>query len=81
MAKVLTTDVAVDFPQGIYEISMVINSGSVQLSRSLVAGTPFNNSDDMLFTDSVIRSIRSTGGQIKAVFTDATVTISDVSYK
>lgn len=81
MAKVLTTGVAVDFPQGIYEISMVINSGSVQLSRSLVAGTPFNNSDDMLFTDSVIRSIRSTGGQIKAVFTDATVTISDVSYK
>ena len=81
MAQILTTGTAVDFPQGIYEISIVINSGSVQLSRSLVADTPFNDSDDMLFTSSVIRSIRSTGGQIKAVFTDAVVTVSDISYK
>jgi len=81
MAQILTTGVAVDLPQGVYEISMVVTSGSVQLSRSLVMGTPFNNSDDMLFTSSVIRSIRSTGGEIKAVFTDAVVTVSDISYK
>lgn len=81
MAQILTTGVAVDFPQGIYEISMVITGGSVQLSRSLIKDTPFNTSDDLLFTDSAIRSIRSTGGEIKADFTSAVVTISDISYR
>lgn len=81
MAQILSSNVPVKFPQGIYEVSAIVNSGSVQFSRSLITGTPFNNSDDMLFTTSVIRSIRSTGGEIKAVFTDATVIVSDLAYK
>ena len=80
MAQTLVTATPVLFPQGIYELSIIVNSGDVQLSKSL-AGEAFNDSDDMNFTTSVVRTIRSTGGRLQAVFTDATVTLSDVAYK